>query len=108
MLLKTRQKIDTLRKKSLTPSLRDSVSIKMSARNVTFNPNNKVSDWFKLNAFADKKINVIEKLKFILGRVENITGKGENAGDWLKETMLVTSIFFFSQNVFKKLPLLYR
>ena len=26
------------------------------------------------------KINVIEKLKFVLGMVENIMGKGENAG----------------------------
>ena len=33
-----------------------------------------------LKAFADAKINVVEKLKFVLGRVENIAGKGENAG----------------------------
>ena len=33
-----------------------------------------------MNAFADDKINVAEKLKFILQRVENIVGKGENAG----------------------------
>ena len=37
-------------------------------------------DWSKLRAFADDKINVIEKLKFLLGRVENIVRKGENAG----------------------------
>ena len=30
--------------------------------------------------FADDEINVTEKLKFVLGRVENIAGKGENAG----------------------------
>ena len=42
--------------------------------------NDKISDWSKLRAFADDKINVIEKLKFLLGRVENIAGKGENAG----------------------------
>ena len=42
-------------------------------------PNDKILDWFKLKAFADK-INVTEKLKFVLGRVENIVGKGENAG----------------------------
>ena len=35
---------------------------------------------FKLKAFADDKINMIEKLKFLLGKVENIVGKGENAG----------------------------
>ena len=34
----------------------------------------------KLRAFADDKINVTQKLKFILGREENIVGKGENAG----------------------------
>ena len=30
--------------------------------------------------FAGKKVNVNEKLKFDFGRVENIVGKGENAG----------------------------
>ena len=30
--------------------------------------------------FADDKINVTEKLKFVLGRKENIVGEGENAG----------------------------
>ena len=34
----------------------------------------------KLKAFADNKINVNEKLKFGLERIENIVGKGENAG----------------------------
>ena len=33
-----------------------------------------------MKAFADDKINVTEKLKFLLERVENIVGKGENAG----------------------------
>ena len=37
-------------------------------------------DWSKLKAFADDKMNVTEKLKFVLGMVENIVGKGENAG----------------------------
>ena len=57
-------------------------------------PNNKVLDWSKLKALADDKINVTEKLNFVLGKVENIVGKGENAG---------TSIFSFSYNVFKRL-----
>ena len=43
-------------------------------------PNDKMFDWSKLKAFADDKTNVTEKLKFVLGRVENIVGKGENAG----------------------------
>ena len=34
----------------------------------------------KFKAFADDKINVTQTLKFQDGRVENIAGKGENAG----------------------------
>ena len=30
-------------------------------------------------AFADEKINVTHKLKYVSGRVENIVGKGGNA-----------------------------
>ena len=37
-------------------------------------------DLSKLKAFADDNLNVYQKLKFALGRVENIVGKGENAG----------------------------
>ena len=44
-------------------------------------PNDKISDWSKLKASADDKINVTEKLKFLLERVENIVGKGRNC--WL-------------------------
>ena len=43
-------------------------------------PNNKFLDWSKFRAFADDKLNLTEKLKFVLGKVENIVGKGENAG----------------------------
>ena len=43
-------------------------------------PNDKILHWSKLKAFADDKINVTKKLKFALGRVENIVGKGKNAG----------------------------
>ena len=42
-------------------------------------PNDKNFDWSKLKAFADDK-NVTEKLKFVSERIENILGKGENAG----------------------------
>ena len=55
-------------------------------------PNN-ILDWSKLKAFADK-INVNQKFKFDMGRVENIVGKGENAG---------YQHFPFSDNVFKRL-----
>ena len=54
---------------------------------VTFNllsvnslPNNKILNRTNLKAFADNRIIVAEKLKFVLERVENIVGKGENAG----------------------------
>ena len=42
-------------------------------------PNDKFFDLSQLKAFSDEKMNVIETLKFALGRVENIMGKGENA-----------------------------
>ena len=43
-------------------------------------PNNKILDWSKLNAFADDNIIVNKNLRFAFERVENIFGKGENAG----------------------------
>ena len=33
-------------------------------------------DWSKLKAFADDKMNVTQKLKFVLEREGNIVGKG--------------------------------
>ena len=44
-------------------------------------PNDKILDQSKFKAFADDKINVTKKLKFIFRRVENLVGKGENAGN---------------------------
>ena len=43
-------------------------------------PNYKILDGSKLKPFAGDKINVAYELKFVLERVENIVGKGENAG----------------------------
>ena len=43
-------------------------------------PNNNFLDWSKLKELADGKINVTKNSKFVLGRVENIVGKGENVG----------------------------
>ena len=40
----------------------------------------KFLDCSKLKAFADNKINVTELLKLVLGMVENIVEKEENAG----------------------------
>ena len=41
--------------------------------------NDKILDWPKKEAFVYDKIDVTEKLKFVLERVENVVGKGENA-----------------------------
>ena len=43
-------------------------------------PYDKFSNLSKLKALADNNVNVREKLKFVLGSMENIVGKGENAG----------------------------
>ena len=51
----------------------------LSGKELT-SPNDKILEWSKLKAFADDKINMAEKLKPVLGRVENIVGKGEIAG----------------------------
>ena len=42
-------------------------------------PQDEILDQSKSKAFADDKINVLKELKFVLERVENIVGKGENA-----------------------------
>ena len=42
-------------------------------------PNGKILDLTKFKAFADDKLILTQKLKFVLGRVENIMGKGEIA-----------------------------
>ena len=46
--------------------------------------------WIKLKAFAIDKINVTQKLTFVLERVENFFGKGENAG-----YLMFSKAFFF-------------
>ena len=43
-------------------------------------PNDNFLEWFKLKGLTKGKIDVTEKLKFLLGRAENIVRKGENAG----------------------------
>ena len=43
-------------------------------------PNDKILDFkVKLIAFADDKVKVTQKLKFVLEKIENIVGKEENA-----------------------------
>ena len=43
-------------------------------------PNDKTLNQFKFKVVANDKIIVTQRLKFVLGRIENIVGKGENAG----------------------------
>ena len=43
-------------------------------------PNDEILDLTKFKAFADNKIILTQKLKFMLEREENIVEKGENAG----------------------------
>ena len=43
-------------------------------------PNKKFLDRSELKELAEDIINMTEKLKFVLGLIENIVGKGENAG----------------------------
>ena len=43
-------------------------------------PNDKILALTKFKVFADDKIIVTQKWNFVLGRVENIVGKGETAG----------------------------
>ena len=42
-------------------------------------PNDKILNRSEFRTLADNKINVRENLKFVLRRVQNIVGKGENA-----------------------------
>ena len=60
--------------------------------------NDKILDWSKLKALEDVEIKEAENSNLFLGRVENIVGKGENAGylnffkrllrGWLKVVIL--------------------
>ena len=43
-------------------------------------PNDKILDETKLKAFADDRMNEAQMMISVFDRVENIVGKGENAG----------------------------
>ena len=43
-------------------------------------PNGKILDWSQFKAFADNKIIVAQMMISVYNRVENVVGKGENAG----------------------------
>ena len=65
---------------------------------VNFLPYNNILDQSKLKSFADNKKNVTETLNFGFRRVENIMGKGENAGYqyFLLFPQFFQNSFFFS------------
>ena len=42
--------------------------------------NDKILNWSNFKAFAGNKVHVTEDFKFVLGTLENIVRKGENAG----------------------------
>ena len=43
-------------------------------------PNDKILGWSKLKTFTDDKIKLAKRMIFVFDRIENIVGKGENAG----------------------------
>ena len=47
---------------------------------LTLYQTNKFLDWSVFKAFADDKINVTAKLKYMFRRVENSVGNGDNTG----------------------------
>ena len=51
-----------------------------SRLNINSLPNDKFVDMFKLKAHADDKNNVVQMMIPVSDRLENIVGKGENAG----------------------------
>ena len=66
--------------------------------------NDKISDLSKFKAFADDKIISTQKWKFVLGRVENMEGKGENAGHQHFLLFLQSFLKLSFPEVFNPLP----
>ena len=65
-------------------------------------PEDKISDWSKLKAFADDKLNFTQNIKVVFHKIENIVGKEENAG--YQHFLLFPQCFqkaFFSSSVSK-------
>ena len=56
------------------------LGIKLRGVALTFKPNDKILDCSTLKAFADDKIKVLRMKVFVIDRIENIVGIGENAG----------------------------
>ena len=62
------------------PSFSGSLKVRIVWHRLNSLPNNKIVDQFNLKDFADNKISETNKMNFVMGKVENIVGKRENAG----------------------------
>ena len=75
-------------------------------------PNNKILDWSKSKAFTDDKINVAKLVISLPDRIENIVGKGENAGyqHFLLFPIMPSKAFFLRvvQSCDSRIPKLHR
>ena len=60
-----------------TPFSNEPCSVKRWLNSLT---NDKTTDWPNFKAFADDNLNEAKMAKLFFDRVENIAGKGENAG----------------------------
>ena len=49
-------------------------------RYINSSPNDKNVDLSKLKVFPDDNLNVVQRMKFVFDRVENILGRRENVG----------------------------
>ena len=56
-------------------------------------PHVKILDLSKLKAFADDHFEVAQMVQFCFDRVENIVGKGENAGAGIQHFLLFQQCF---------------
>ena len=65
-------------------------------------PNDKILDWSKFKAFADNKRKLAKMMVFVFDRVENIVGKGENAGyqHFLLASQCFQEAFFLVKSLF--------
>ena len=52
----------------------------LSAERVNSLPDDKILHLSKLKSAADDKLNLTQNLRFVFQKLENIVGKGENAG----------------------------
>ena len=79
------------------------MSYNLAKEGLTIYPMTKMFYWSKLRAFADSIINVTEKLTFVLGMVENVVGKGENAAYQNFKNQIIPAMNYLFSKFFKLL-----